>query len=57
MTNPCRCWLTSPPIPHSGHCCLRDDPTPLADIVPGTPPPCGHWVESATAADELEATR
>ena len=32
MTNPCRCWLTSPPIPHSGHCCLRDDPTPLADL-------------------------
>lgn len=51
MTNPCRCWLTSPPITHSGHCCLRDDPTPLADIVPGTPPPCGHWVESATADD------
>lgn len=46
MTGPCRCWFTSPPIPHTGHCCFRDDPTPLPEIVAGTPPPCGHWVDT-----------
>lgn len=40
---PCRCWTTSPPIPHSGHCCFMDDPTPLDEIEPGVAPPCGHW--------------
>lgn len=43
---PCRCWLSSPPIPHADHCCFADDPTPLPDITPGTPPPCGHRVET-----------
>lgn len=39
----CRCWQVSPPIPHAGHCCFGDDPTPLDEIVVGEPPPCGHW--------------
>lgn len=43
---PCRCWDSSPPIPHQGHCCFADDPTPPADIIPGTPPPCGHWKDT-----------
>lgn len=50
MTGACRCWTTSPPIPHAGHCCFRDDPTPLADIVTGTPPPCGHWADTGEDA-------
>lgn len=41
---PCGCWQSA--YLHSGHCCFRDDPTPLCDIAPGTPPPCGHWVDT-----------
>lgn len=37
----CRCWLSSPPIPHEGHCCFMEDTTPL-EAPPG-PPSCGHW--------------
>lgn len=22
MTGPCRCWVTSPPLPHDSHCCF-----------------------------------
>lgn len=42
---PCRCWY-GPAVIHSGGCCFADDPTPLPDIVTGTPPPCGHWVDT-----------
>jgi hypothetical protein len=47
-TAPCRCWF-GPVVIHTDdgeHCCFREDPTPLADMKVGVPPPCGHWVET-----------
>lgn len=41
MIDPCRCWVTSPPIPHADHCCFAEDATP-PETPPG-PPTCGHW--------------
>lgn len=51
MPEPCICWTTSPVVLHTGHCCFGDDPTPLDEIVPGTPPPCGHWVGDRPVPD------
>jgi hypothetical protein len=39
----CRCWMMSPPLPHEGHCCFMDDPTPTEDMVAGMDLVCGHW--------------
>jgi hypothetical protein len=41
--DPCRCWTTSPPLPHSGHCCFGY-PDPDGNVYQrGQEPPCGHW--------------
>lgn len=54
MTGPCRCWVTSPPLLHEGHCCFMDDPRPLDELMPGDLPACGHW-HSDTPRPEVTA--
>ncbi len=42
-TEPCRCWITSPAIPHTGHCCFGY-PDPDGELYQrGNLPPCQHW--------------
>jgi hypothetical protein len=38
---PCGCWHQV--VIHEGHCCFRDDPTPLDEISAWQAPICGHW--------------
>lgn len=45
---PCRCWTSSPPIPHFGHCCFHGGA--LDDYQPGQPTPCGHNEPEGTDA-------
>lgn len=54
MTGPCRCWVTSPPLPHDGHCCFSY-PDPDGTVYQlGKEAPCGHW-HSDTPRPEVRA--
>lgn len=43
VDGPCGCWHQV--VIHEGHCCFRDDPTPLDEISPWRPPICGYWAD------------